>query len=145
VSGAVFSKVYPVAGPVVIGRAPECDISVPADEMSRRHAMVKPTPDGLQVEDLGSSNGTFINNKRVQTGFLGPGDELRLDAVRFILVAPGMEIAHGSPAQSPAAKAPAAADAMVSNRRIQLLAMLLTFAALAIIVAMLVMKGAGKG
>src|SRR5688572_3701351 len=67
VSGAVFSKVFPVAGPVVIGRAPECDISVPADEMSRRHALVKPTPDGLQVEDLGSSNGTFINNKKVQT------------------------------------------------------------------------------
>src|SRR5688572_21870548 len=83
VSGAVFSKVYPVAGPVVIGRAPECDISVPADEMSRRHALVKPTPDGLAVEDLGSSNGTFINNKRIQqTGFLSPGDELRLDTVR---------------------------------------------------------------
>ena len=100
VSGAVFSKVFPVAGPVVIGRAPECDISVPADEMSRRHAMVKPTPDGLSVEDLGSSNGTYINNKRVQTGFLGPGDELRLDAVRFILVARGME-SPSSPAAAP--------------------------------------------
>lgn len=91
VSGAVFSKVYPVAGPVVIGRAARCDISVPADEISRRHALVKPTPDGLSVEDLGSSNGTYINNKRVQHGFLNPGDELRLDAVRFILVAPGMK------------------------------------------------------
>jgi pSer/pThr/pTyr-binding forkhead associated (FHA) protein len=93
VSGAVFSKVFPVSGPVVIGRAAECDISVPADEMSRRHALIKPTPDGLSVEDLGSSNGTYINNKRVQHGFLNPGDELRLDAVRFILVAPGMEMA----------------------------------------------------
>jgi pSer/pThr/pTyr-binding forkhead associated (FHA) protein len=144
VSGAVFSKVFPVAGPVVIGRAPECDISVPADEMSRRHALVKPTPDGLQVEDLGSSNGTYINNKRIQTGFLGPGDELRLDAVRFILVAPGMEIPHGTP-PTPAAKPSAAADAIVTNKKIQLAAMVLTFAALAIIVAMLVMKGAGKG
>jgi FHA domain len=92
VSGAVFSKVFPVSGPVVIGRAAECDISVPADEISRRHALVKPTPDGVSVEDLGSSNGTYINNKRVQHGFLNPGDELRLDAVRFILVAPGMEM-----------------------------------------------------
>ena len=131
VSGAVFSKVYPVAGPVVIGRAPECDISVPADEMSRRHAMVKPTPDGLQVEDLGSSNGTFINNKRIQpTGFLGPGDELRLDAVRFILVAPGMEMAPGTP--TAAAKAPA--GPAVSTNKIQMMAMLITFAALAILV-----------
>jgi len=143
VSGAVFSKVFPVAGPVVIGRAPECDISVPADEMSRRHALVKPTPDGLQVEDLGSSNGTFINNKRVQTGFLGPGDELRLDAVRFILVAPGMEIAS-APKDVAAAK-PAASAAATTNRRIQMAAMALTFLALAIVVGLLVMKGTGKG
>jgi pSer/pThr/pTyr-binding forkhead associated (FHA) protein len=142
VSGAVFSKVFPVAGPVVIGRAPECDISVPADEMSRRHALVKPTPDGLQVEDLGSSNGTFINNKKVQTGFLGPGDELRLDAVRFILVAPGMEI-PGHSAQPPAGK-PAAAP-IVSNNRIQMAAMLVTFLALAAVVALFVSRGLGKG
>jgi len=94
VSGEVFGKVYPVSGAVVIGRATECDISVQADEISRRHALVKPTLDGLSVEDLGSSNGTFINAKRVQQGFLNPGDELRLDAVRFIVVAPGMEMAQ---------------------------------------------------
>lgn len=94
VSGAVFGKVFPVAGPVVIGRADECDIPVPAEEISRRHALVKPTPDGLSVEDLGSSNGTYINARRVQQGFLNPGDELRLDAVRFIVVAPGMEMAQ---------------------------------------------------
>src|SRR5690606_7738107 len=60
--------------------------------ISRRHASVKPTPDGLQVEDMGSSNGTFINGKRVQSGLLQPGEELRLDAIRFMLIAPGMEI-----------------------------------------------------
>ena len=144
VSGAVFSNVFPVAGPVVIGRAPECDISGPADEMSRRHALVKPTPDGLQVEDLGSSNGTYINNKRVQNGFLGPGDELRLDAVRFILVAPGMEIPNTAK-ETPASKPVAASAAAATNRRIQMAAMGLTFLALAIVVALLVMKGTGKG
>ena len=138
VSGAVFSKVYPVAGPVTIGRAPECDISVPADEMSRKHALVKPTPDGLQVEDLGSSNGTFINNKRVQTGFLGPGDELRLDAVRFILVAPGMEIPNTT-RESPASglKPP---SSVASNARLQMIAMALVAIALVSIVAMLFLR-----
>jgi len=134
VSGAVFSKVFPVTGPVVIGRAPECDIAVPADEISRRHALVKPTPQGLAVEDLGSSNGTFINNKRVQQGFLQPGDELRLDAVRFILVAPGMEMA---PAPTPAK--PVAA-VMPTAHRMQLWAsIMLTLAAIAVI-ALLVLK-----
>lgn len=135
VSGAVFSKVFPITGPVVIGRAAECDISVPADEMSRRHALVKPTPDGLSVEDLGSSNGTYINNKRVQQqGFLGPGDELRLDAVRFILVAPGMEMVSQAP--TPAKPQPT----IPSAHKLQLWAsIMLTLAAVAVI-ALLIMK-----
>src|SRR4029450_6131182 len=136
-----FSKVYPVAGPVVIGRAPECDISVPADEMSRRHALVKPTPDGLQVEDLGSSNGTYINNKRIQTGFLGPGDELRLDAVRFILVAPGMEIPH-TPAQG--AGKPVA-GAVPSSSKIQMYASIMLALAAIVLIALMVMRSGGKG
>ncbi|MEO8741744.1 MAG: FHA domain-containing protein [Lysobacteraceae bacterium] len=93
VSGPVFGKMYPVPGATVIGRAPECGIPVPVDEISRRHVELKPTADGLSVEDLGSANGTYVNGQRVQKGFMKPGDELRLDAVRFILVAPGQEVA----------------------------------------------------
>lgn len=93
VSGAAFGKLYPVTGPAVIGRAPECDIAIAADEISRRHAQLRPTTDGLLVEDLESSNGTWINDTRVQRGLLRPGDELRLDTVRFLLVAPGLPAA----------------------------------------------------
>ncbi len=92
VSGNTFGKMYGVTGPMSIGRSAECDIAIAVEEISRRHAMVRPNAHGLQVEDLGSSNGTFINNKRVQNGQLNPGDELRLDQVRLVLVAPGMEI-----------------------------------------------------
>lgn len=138
VSGAVFGKVYPVAGPTVIGRAVECDIAVTADEISRRHALVKPTPEGLAVEDLGSANGTYINNKRVQQGFLNPGDELRLDAVRFIMVAPGMDMSAPAPSAKPAA-AP-----MAANNKLQILAMALTFLALAAIVVLFLTRGTGK-
>jgi pSer/pThr/pTyr-binding forkhead associated (FHA) protein len=104
VSGAAFGKTYPVPGAVVIGRQQDCDISVPTEEISRRHAQVKPTADGLLVEDLGSANGTFINGKRVQTGLMRPGEELRLDTIRFLLVAPGMEM----PAAQRAGSTPAA-------------------------------------
>ncbi|MCX7557200.1 FHA domain-containing protein [Xanthomonadaceae bacterium JHOS43] len=92
VSGAAFGKTYPVSTTQVIGRQADCDIAIPSEEISRRHAQVRPTPAGLQVEDLGSSNGTFINGKRVQEGLLAPGEELRLDNIRFLLVAPGVEI-----------------------------------------------------
>ena len=137
VSGAVFSKVFPVAGPVVIGRAPECDISVPADEMSRRHALVKPTPEGLSVEDLGSSNGTFINNKRVQQlGYMQPGDELRLDATRFILVAPGMEMAP-----TPVAAKPAPPPMPAGHKYQMWASVMLTVAAIAVIVLLVLKRG----
>ena len=134
VSGAVFSKVFPITGPVVIGRAAECDIAVPADEMSRRHALVKPTSEGLSVEDLGSSNGTFINNKRVQQGFMQPGDELRLDAVRFILVAPGMEM----PTQVAPVKV---TKSMPAGNKMQLWSsIMLTVAAIAVIVLLILKR-----
>jgi pSer/pThr/pTyr-binding forkhead associated (FHA) protein len=105
VSGPVFGKLYPVTGPTVIGRAPECTIPVTVDEISRRHVQLKPTADGLAVEDLGSANGTYVNGQRMQTGFMKPGDELRLDAVRFMLVAPGQEMASSRKAETDAASA----------------------------------------
>ncbi len=134
VSGAVFGKVYPITGPVVIGRAAECDISVPADEMSRRHALVKPTQEGLAVEDLGSANGSFINNKRIQQGFLRPGDELKLDAVRFMLVAPGMEMPAPAPTAAPAA------PAMTRAQKMQMGASVLLILAALTVIAVLVMR-----
>lgn len=114
VSGQIFGKMFPITGPTTIGRSAECDIAVPVEEISRRHALVKPVADGLMIEDLGSSNGTYINNKRIQTGHLGPGDELRLDAVRFLLVAPGMEMQSQAPKPA-AAPAPAAAGSPLAN------------------------------
>ena len=138
VSGAVFGKVFPVAGPVVIGRAPECDISVHAEEISRRHALVKPTQEGLSVEDLGSSNGTFINTKRVQQGFLSAGDELRLDAVRFIVVAPGMEMAQQATRQMASEPAGAA-----SNGMSKWVPIMLTAAAVLVMVALVLGRSGG--
>lgn len=108
VSGAAFGKTYAVVSPQVIGRHHECDISIPSEEISRRHAQVRPTADGLLVEDLGSSNGTFINGQRMQSGLLKNGDELRLDAIRFMLVVPGQEIHKVS--------APAAVEAKGGSR-----------------------------
>lgn len=134
VSGAIFGKTYAITGPTVLGRASECDICIPVDEISRRHAIVRPNPEGLAVEDLGSSNGSFINNKRVQTGQLLPGDELRLDQVRLLLVAPGTELQQ---AQQQARPAPAPPPAPIGGRWIKPLAGLVILASLAFIVALL--------
>jgi pSer/pThr/pTyr-binding forkhead associated (FHA) protein len=108
VSGTTFGKTYPLFGSMTVGRHSECDISVPGEEISRHHAKLSVMPDGVAVEDLGSANGTFIAGKRVHQGTLKPGEELRLDTVRFLLVAPGMEV---SSATKPAPAAPAAESA----------------------------------
>ena len=91
VSGATFGKTFALTGTMVIGRQADSDIPVPAEEISRHHAKLQVTADGVLVEDMSSANGTFINDKRIQTGVLKPGEELRLDTVRFMLVAPGMD------------------------------------------------------
>jgi pSer/pThr/pTyr-binding forkhead associated (FHA) protein len=91
VSGATFGKTFAVVGTMVIGRQNDSDIPVPAEEISRHHARLQVTADGVLVEDMNSANGTFINDKRIQNGLLKPGEELRLDTVRFMLVAPGMD------------------------------------------------------
>lgn len=47
------------------------------------------------VEELGLANGTFINGRRmVGATLLKPGDELRIDVVRFLLIVPGKEAEH---------------------------------------------------
>lgn len=106
VSGSTFGKTYALVGTMTIGRQQDCDISLPGDEISRHHARVQVLPDGVMVEDMGSANGTFINDKRVHSGVLKPGEELRLDTVRFLLMSPGMEPAKPT-VQTPAPAVPA--------------------------------------
>lgn len=102
VSGVTFGKVFPLHGTTVIGRQDGVDIQIVSDEISRRHAELRPTPDGVVVEDLGSANGTYINDRRITRETLKAGDELRFDTIRFQLVAPGREPA-AAPSANPAA------------------------------------------
>ncbi|HRQ64874.1 MAG TPA: FHA domain-containing protein [Xanthomonadaceae bacterium] len=114
VSGSTFGKNFPVFGTMTIGRMSECEISIPSEEISRHHVRVQTLPEGLMVEDLGSSNGTFINDERVHKGVLKPGDELRLDTLRFLLVTPGMDSSVGAQKRAPAPTSqPAAAGSQM--------------------------------
>ena len=107
VSGATFGKTFALTGTMVIGRQNDSDIPVPAEEISRHHARLQVTADGVLVEDMSSANGTFINDKRIQNGLLKPGEELGLDTVRFMLVAPGMDAKQQATARTEPAKAAA--------------------------------------
>jgi diguanylate cyclase (GGDEF)-like protein len=66
----------------LIGRASECAISFDAESVSRRHARVFPHEGGYVLEDLGSTNGSFVNDVRLEPSRrLGNGDILRIGGV----------------------------------------------------------------
>lgn len=66
------------------GRHADCDVLLTEGHASRRHAKLLLTPDGAWLEDLGSSNGTFINGSRI-TGRvrITSGDRLRFDVEEY--------------------------------------------------------------
>jgi diguanylate cyclase (GGDEF)-like protein len=66
------------AEPLVVGRGDNCDIRINDPSVSRRHVTVQSGPDGWEVSDLGSTNGTFLNNTAVVKAVLKDGDYLRV-------------------------------------------------------------------
>lgn len=89
VVGESFGRNFPVTGQTLLGRAAECSLRFDHAGLSRRHARLMPAEDGLHIEDLRSTNGSFINGRRVQRGVARPGDEIGFDTLRFRLLATG--------------------------------------------------------
>jgi len=66
-----------------VGRAPRADFVVEAALVSRLHCRLTATDEGLEVVDLSSTNGTFVNDKRVKKATLAAGDRLRVGRVEL--------------------------------------------------------------
>ncbi|MDW8262158.1 MAG: FHA domain-containing protein [Phycisphaerales bacterium] len=73
---------HELAGPVTVGRANECSIAVHDALLSRRHCRIEPMLDQWVITDLGSKNGTFIDNQRVSRQTLRDGDIIRIGRTR---------------------------------------------------------------
>lgn len=64
-------------GTTLIGRTPACDLALDDDGVSRQHAKLSVTEDGIvNLLDLQSTNGTYLNNSRVDVGVVRPGDRI---------------------------------------------------------------------
>jgi len=66
----------PVEGELVIGRGPELDLVLVEDMVSREHARVTVSSARVLVQDLGSTNGTFVNGDKVTQADLSEGDRI---------------------------------------------------------------------
>jgi len=72
-------------GARTLGRATGADFILDAPLVSRVHCRLTAMPDGtLEVRDLQSTNGTFINGARVETGRLSSGDRLGVGRVELV-------------------------------------------------------------
>jgi pSer/pThr/pTyr-binding forkhead associated (FHA) protein len=83
---------------LVIGRAEDADIVLADSQVSRRHARLAPDGGGgVVVEDLGSSNGTFINQQQLHApALLRPGDDLLVGVTVLEVRSPAQVAAQSS-------------------------------------------------
>lgn len=68
-----------------IGRSQGAEFIVEAPLVSRLHCQLTATADALQVKDLSSTNGTFVNGKRVKAAELREGDRLSVGRLELIV------------------------------------------------------------
>lgn len=73
---------------LVIGRDPESGIQLKDSQVSWKHAVLVSTQGGYMLEDLGSSNGTFIGDVRIQRRVLRSGDKIKIGPFELTLHAP---------------------------------------------------------
>jgi pSer/pThr/pTyr-binding forkhead associated (FHA) protein len=66
-----------------VGRAPRADFILDAALVSRLHCRLTATGEALEVVDLSSTNGTFVNDRRVKKATLAAGDRLRVGRVEL--------------------------------------------------------------
>ena len=84
--GFAGEQVYHLQSRLTIGRAPESNIHLPDPSVSRQHALVYIEDEKAILEDMGSRNGTYVNEERVKKAVLSNGDVVRIGNVtaRFL-------------------------------------------------------------
>jgi diguanylate cyclase (GGDEF)-like protein len=94
--GPDMGKRFPLSrSEIVLGRGADCDIQVDRDSVSRRHARVFRDGEHWMAEDLGSTNGSYVNDVPVQRGVLRDADFLKIGAAIFkFLTGAGVEASY---------------------------------------------------
>ncbi|MDX6653375.1 MAG: hypothetical protein QOH18_67, partial [Solirubrobacterales bacterium] len=115
-TGALSGSTFAVERRVVIGSDPSCDISLDDPEVAEEHASLRVHDGALEIRDLGSESGTFVNARRISAPTrLGGGDEVRVGSTVLVpsqVAGPqGASAAAGAVAGAGAASAGAAAGA----------------------------------
>jgi class 3 adenylate cyclase len=88
--GADGARRVRISGQLTLGRGDEGGLFIDDPEISRAHAVIAQTPDGLEIRDLSSLNGTWVNEERINTPTaLAPGDVIKIGKTRIEVLAAG--------------------------------------------------------
>lgn len=123
---ALVFKEGPLAGrrvevetELVVGRE-DAGLTIEDEQISRRHAVIRPGDGGVEIEDLGSTNGTYVNGVRIEAATrLAGGDTVKLgqSVIHFESVRGAATVVSAAPAAAvPPAAAPPAVTASASPR-----------------------------
>ena len=95
-NGDLSGQAFALVGEMVIGRGTTCTLFVPDRRASREHARLFFEDGQLVVEDLGSHNGTYLNNDRVTKQPVVPGDVVRIGMTHFSIEAAQVPSEHSA-------------------------------------------------
>jgi len=86
-------KKFHIHGSMTFGRSVKCELCFSDQELSRRHCEFFLKDDVLEVKDLASANGLLVNQQKVATAVLQPGDQLKMGSVSLLVIGPKSTVA----------------------------------------------------
>ena len=100
--GAESGRRIRISERLTLGRDEEAGVLIDDPEISRTHAILRPTTDGLELQDLSSLNGTWVNGERISgPTLLAPGDVVKLGTTRIEVLSVGDRPLDAVPRTSP--------------------------------------------
>ena len=94
ISGEHEGKKFHINGSMTFGRSSKCELCFSDLELSRRHCEFYLKDDVLEVKDLASANGVMVNQQKVGTAVLQPGDQVKMGSVSLLVIGPKVAVAQ---------------------------------------------------
>ncbi|WP_333984918.1 FHA domain-containing protein [Ectopseudomonas khazarica] len=94
IQGEHQGRKFHIHGSMTFGRSSKCELCFSDLELSRRHCEFFLKDDVLEIKDLASANGVLVNQQKVRTAMLQPGDQLKMGSVTLLVIGPKVDVSE---------------------------------------------------